>query len=169
MKKTASNRVAQFQAKKPPPIQGVETKKLTTIADERGMLMEILRRDDAIFMKFGQVYVTTAFPGVVKAWHYHRVQLDNFCCLAGQIKLVLYDDRKESPTRGAVNEFFLGPRNPLVVRVPPLVFHGFKGTGTVESLVMNVSTEVYRHGEPDEYRVPYDDPSIPYAWDLKHG
>jgi dTDP-4-dehydrorhamnose 3,5-epimerase len=162
-------RPVKFSAARPPVIQGVETKKLTMICDERGMLMEILRADDALFKKFGQVYVTTVYPGVVKAWHYHEVQLDHFCCLSGQIKLVLYDDRKESPTRGTVNEFFLGPRNPTVVRVPPLVYHGFKGTGTRESIVLNVSTEPYRHSSPDEFRLPYDDPSIPYAWDLRHG
>lgn len=167
--KAAAEKVVQFAAKKPPLIQGVETKKLSVIADERGMLMEILRADDPIYMKFGQVYMTTAFPGVVKAWHYHQVQYDHFCCLAGQIKLVLFDGRKNSPTRGVLNEFFLGPRTNLVVRVPPLVFHGFKGTGTKESIVLNVPTEPYKHDSPDEYRLPFDDASIPYQWDLKHG
>lgn len=172
MKKRNGARTAglvQFSASKAPLIQGVEVKKLTPICDERGSLMEILRADDPMYLKFGQVYVTSVFPGVVKAWHYHEVQLDNFCCLRGQIKLVLFDGRKESSTRGAVNEFFMGPRNPVVVRVPPHVMHGFKGTGVEESVVLNVSTETYKHSAPDEFRLPYNDPSIPYSWDLKHG
>ena len=108
------------------PIRGVRTKRLRLIPDERGWLMEILRADDALFEKFGQVYVSGTYPGVVKAWHYHRHQTDNFACVAGMIKLVLVDTREDSPTRGCVNEFFLGTQNPTLVRIPNLVYHGWK-------------------------------------------
>ena len=84
-------------------IDGAKVKPLKPIADERGHLMELVRRDDPNFIKFGQTYMTTAYPGVVKGWHYHKVQVDNFCCVHGQIKLVLYDDRPQSPTKGVVN------------------------------------------------------------------
>ena len=88
-------------------IHGVVTKKLKVIPDERGRLTEILRSDDELFVKFGQVYTTTAYPGVVKGWHYHKKQTDYFAVVKGMIKLVLYDNRDNSPTNGEVNEFFL--------------------------------------------------------------
>ena len=97
---------------KAPLIDGVRLRPLTRIPDERGWLMEILRADDPLFTRFGQVYVSATYPGVVKAWHYHKVQLDHFACVAGMIKLVLVDTRSGSPTEGAVNEFFIGDLNP---------------------------------------------------------
>ena len=88
--------------------------------------MEILRCDEEIFKGFGQVYLTTVYPGVVKAWHYHKKQVDNFTCVKGMIKVVLYDAREDSPTYKEINEFFIGEKNPLLISVPPLVYHGFK-------------------------------------------
>jgi len=87
-------------------IDGVRVKKLKVIPDERGRLMEMLRADDDLFVKFGQVYMTTAYPGVVKGWHYHKKQIDNMVVIKGMMKVVLYDSRKDSKTRGEVNEFF---------------------------------------------------------------
>jgi dTDP-4-dehydrorhamnose 3,5-epimerase len=150
------------------PIQGVKTRALRLIPDERGWLMEILRADDELFQKFGQVYVSATYPGVVKAWHYHKVQLDNFACVAGMVKLVLVDTREDSPTRGAVNEFVIGIQNPLLVQVPNLVYHGWKCISDVPSLVVNVPTETYRHKDPDEYRLePHG--TLPYDWTRKDG
>ena len=103
------------------PIYGVQTKPLKVIPDERGRLMEILRCDDALFRKFGQVYMTTVYPGVVKAWHYHKVQHDSFAVVRGMLKLVLFDSREGSPTRGQAQEFFIGVHNPLLVQIPPMV------------------------------------------------
>jgi dTDP-4-dehydrorhamnose 3,5-epimerase len=150
-------------------IQGVRTKPLRLLPDERGRLMEMLRSDDEIFTRFGQVYMTTAYPGVVKGWHYHKVQVDNFVCVKGMIKLVLFDSRGGSPTNGAVDEFFIGDYNHLLVQVPPLVYHGFKCISETEAIVVNCSSEVYHHGDPDEFRVPPRDPAIPYDWSRKDG
>jgi dTDP-4-dehydrorhamnose 3,5-epimerase len=109
-------------AAKPPRIHDVKTKQLRVIPDERGWIMEILRADDAeFFSKFGQTYVSATYPGVVKAWHYHRQQVDHFACVAGMVKLVLVDTRPDSPTNGAVNEFYIGEQNPMLVQVPNLV------------------------------------------------
>ena len=107
-------------------IEGVCVKQLKPIADERGRLMEILRADDEIFQKFGQAYITTAYPGVTKAWHYHARQTDYFTAVAGMMKLVLYDARDDSSTHGEVVEFFIGVHNPMLVTIPPGVAHGFK-------------------------------------------
>jgi len=89
-------------------IEGVRTKRLKVIPDERGFLMEMLRCDDEMFEKFGQVYLTVAYPGVVKGWHYHKKQTDIFIPVKGMFKLVLYDDREGSPTYGRINKFFIG-------------------------------------------------------------
>jgi dTDP-4-dehydrorhamnose 3,5-epimerase len=159
----------QFQPPSKKLIDGVVVKQLKVIADERGRLMEILRADDPHFVKFGQVYLTTAYPGVVKAWHYHKNQQDTFAVVKGMLKLVLYDSREGSPTRGLVNELFLGEHNPIFVVVPKLVFHGFKAVGTEEALVINVPTEVYQYASPDEYRVPAHENDIPYDWARKDG
>ncbi len=150
-------------------IDGVATKQLKVIPDERGRLMEILRADDDLFMKFGQIYMTTGYPGVVKAWHYHKVQFDHFCVLKGMMKVVLYDAREGSPTRGEVNEFFLGEHRPVLLRIPALVFHGFKTISTEEALLINMSTEPYDPAAPDEFRVHPHDNDIPYDWARKDG
>jgi len=153
-------------------IYGVKTKNLKIIPDERGWLMEILRKDDDIFEKFGQVYLSVAFAERVKAWHYHKIQTDNFTCVRGMMKVVLYDDRKDSPTFGELNEFFIGDKNPLLISVPPLVWHGFKAVDE-SAYFVSVPTLPYNYDEPDEYRLSPDTDTIPYDWGLvtglKHG
>lgn len=148
-------------------IDGVMVKKLRVIPDERGRLMEILRSDDEIFEGFGQTYVTTALPGVVKAWHYHKLQDDHFCVLVGMMKVALYDAREGSPTRGEVNEFFLGVHNPLVLRIPAGVYHGFKCISETEAMCLNTPTRTYNYQEPDEYRLPAHTDQIPYDWNRR--
>jgi dTDP-4-dehydrorhamnose 3,5-epimerase len=145
-------------------IEGVKTKQLRLIPDERGSLMEMLRSDDEIFEEFGQAYVTTAYPGVVKAWHYHEKQTDHFVCVRGMAKVVLYDDRQGSPTREEVNEFFLGDRNRILLKIPAGVYHGFKNIGEEEVYIVNFPTRVYDYENPDEYRRPAHG-DIPYDWD----
>ncbi|MDP3788808.1 MAG: dTDP-4-dehydrorhamnose 3,5-epimerase family protein [Candidatus Omnitrophota bacterium] len=145
-------------------IDGVKIKKLKVIPDDRGRLMEILRADEEIFRKFGQVYVTTAFPGVVKAWHYHKIQTDNFTCVSGKMKLALYDARKNSKTYKEVNEFIVSMDDPLLVQIPPFVYHGFKCVSGNEAMVVNTVTEPYNYKTPDEYRVDPHDNDIPYDW-----
>lgn len=150
-------------------IEGVKQKELRVVPDERGQLMEILRSDDDLFIKFGQVYMTTAYPGVVKGWHYHKNQVDNFAVVKGMIKLVLYDPREDSPTRGEINEFFLGEHNPTLIQIPKLVYHGFKCISEEEAICINCPTEVYNYEKPDEYRIePYTE-EIPYDWERKDG
>jgi dTDP-4-dehydrorhamnose 3,5-epimerase len=150
-------------------IKGVQTKKLKVVPDERGRLMEMLRCDDPEFTKFGQVYMTTAYPGVVKGWHYHLKQCDGFMVVKGMIKLVLYDRRSDSPTLGEINQFFLGEHNPLLVNIPVGVVHGFKGIGLEEAMIINVVTEPYDYQNPDEYRIDPHSTEIPYDWTRKDG
>lgn len=150
-------------------INDVETRVVKVIPDERGRLGEILRSDSDLFKKFGQVYFTSAYPGVVKAWHYHKIQTDYFFCVKGMTKLVLYDSRENSSTKGLINEFFIGEHNPLLVVIPPMVYHGFKTISAEEALMINVPTETYNYKNPDEYRLDPHSDKIPYDWARKDG
>jgi dTDP-4-dehydrorhamnose 3,5-epimerase len=147
-------------------IEGVWIKDLKVIPDERGRLMEILRNDDEGFDRFGQVYLSTVRPGVVKGWHLHRVQEDLVTCVKGMVKLAMYDARDASPTKGLVREVFIGEHNPQLVRIPAGVYHGWKCISDEEAYVLNVPTEPYNRESPDEYRAAWDSPDIPYSWDI---
>ena len=145
-------------------IEGVKIKKLKIIPDERGRLMEILRSDDDTFEKFGQVYMTTAYPGAVKAWHYHKSQDDNMAVVKGMMKIVLYDNREGSKTNGEINEFFAGEHNQILIHIPKMVHHGFKCISEFEAIVINTPTQTYNYDSPDEFRVDPHNNDIPYDW-----
>jgi len=148
-------------------IEGVKLKQLKVIPDERGRLMEILRCDDECFQQFGQVYVTTAFPGVIKAWHYHKLQSDNFTCVYGEILLALYDGRDGSPTFGQINDFIISPSQVKLIHIPKNIYHGFKNIGDSEAIVINTVSLPYNYKNPDEHRLDPFDKTIGYKWDRK--
>lgn len=148
-------------------IDGVIVKPLRRIPDERGFIMHMLRSDDPEFEKFGEIYFSTVFPNVIKAWHLHKEMTLNYSVIAGMAKLVLYDDRDRSPTKGEVQELFIGRENYQLVKIPPLIWNGFKGIGTETAIVANCATLAH---DPDEIiRMPPSDPKFPYDWELKHG
>ena len=148
-------------------IEGVKVKILKLIPDNRGRLMEILRCDDELFQQFGQVYITTAYPGIIKAWHYHKLQADNFTCVSGRMLLALYDARKHSPTYGEVNDFIISLKEPKLIHIPKEVYHGFKNIDDTEAIIINTVTKPYNHNNPDEYRLDAFDETIGYKWDRK--
>jgi dTDP-4-dehydrorhamnose 3,5-epimerase len=150
-------------------IDNVAVKQLKVIPDERGRLMEILRSDEPIFDGFGQVYLTTTFPHVVKAWHYHKKQDDYITCVKGMIKMVLYDAREGSATQGEINVFYIGDHNPQLVRVPRMVYHGWKCISEDEALIINAPTMPYNYSDPDEFRMDPHTRDIPYTWERKDG
>ena len=149
-------------------IDGVKTKKLKVVPDERGFLMEILRNDDEIFEKFGEVYITMVKKGVAKAWHYHKFQDDHFTCISGNALLVLYDARDDSPTKGEVQEFIL--KDPaqegehLLIKIPKGVYHGFTAVDCEEARINNIPTQNYNYDNPDEHRCAWDSAEVPYQW-----
>ena len=149
-------------------IEGVKIKNIKVIPDERGWFMEILRNDDEIFQNFGQIYITTAYPGVVKGWHCHKKQTDNFTCIHGMVKVVLYDAREKSKTFGKIIEFIIGEKNPFLISVPPRIYHGFKCIGIETAYFLNLPNLSYNDQEPDEYRLPPNTNKIPYDWGIKH-
>ncbi len=148
-------------------IEGVRIKPLTRHVDERGYVMEILRRDDAEFMDFGQAYVSACFPGIVKAWHCHRKQWDHFCCVRGNAKIGLFDDRPDSSTCGRAEGIVVGELNPVLVKIPPLVWHGMLALGGEVVVMLNIPTEPYNAEEPDELRRDPFDAEIPFEWHTK--
>ncbi|MBW1713177.1 MAG: dTDP-4-dehydrorhamnose 3,5-epimerase family protein [Deltaproteobacteria bacterium] len=152
-----------------PTIIGLRVKELKVIPDERGRLMEILRADDELFDKFGQVYMTTTLPGVVKAWHLHRIQTDNVCCLTGAIKLAVFDDRHDSSTKGQVNFFYLGRDNPLLIHIPPGLYHGWKCVSLEEAVIINTVSDPFDRDHPDEVRLDPHDNHIPFSWERRDG
>ncbi len=152
-----------------PAIEGVVVRCLQVIPDDRGRLMEILRSDDELFTEFGQVYVTTTYPGVVKAWHMHKEQTDHMCAVAGMFRLAMFDDREGSPSRGKIDEVYMGLHNPVLVRIPAGVFHGWLCVSECEGIVINVPDRPYGRENPDEYRLPPDTDKIDYDWGRRVG
>lgn len=147
-------------------IEGVIITPLQQIFDERGKVMKMLSREDSVFREFGEIYFSTVYPGAIKGWHIHKHMLLNYAVLQGHIKFVMYDDRPDSPSRGEIQEVFLGPDSYSLVTVPPLIWNGFKGIGTEMALVANCAT--LPHNPAGIERLDPFDPKIPYDWALKH-
>jgi dTDP-4-dehydrorhamnose 3,5-epimerase len=127
----------------------------------------MLRADDPHFEQFGEIYFSVVYPGAIKAWHLHKEMTLNYAVVSGMVKLVLYDPRQNSPTKGEVQELFIGEDNYVLVKIPPGIYNGFKGTGTKPAIVANCATLPHR---PDEIeRVDPSTKDIPYDWGLKHG
>jgi dTDP-4-dehydrorhamnose 3,5-epimerase len=150
-------------------IDGVKVKDLKVFPDDRGVLMEMWRADDPDFRAFGQVYTTSAYPGVVKAWHHHERQTDHWVCVAGTAKVGLYDGRPGSPTQGQTQTVYLGLANPKLLIIPAGIEHGFTPCGDEPCVVLNIPDRVFDRENPDELRRPWDDPEIGYDWGVKNG
>jgi dTDP-4-dehydrorhamnose 3,5-epimerase len=148
-------------------IHDVRVTSLRRIPDERGAIFHMLRSDSPGFEGFGEIYFSLVYPGVVKGWHIHRRMTLNYAVPVGMVKLVCYDERPDSPTRGVVQELHVGELQYVLVTIPPQVWNGFKGIGTTPALVANCATEPH---DPDE--IERRDPiggQIPYDWELRHG
>src|SRR5271165_2478360 len=143
-------------------IDGVRIVPLRKIPDERGTIMHMLRCDAPHFEKFGEIYFSTVYPGAIKAWHLHSEMTLNYAVVAGAIKMVLYDDRPDSASRGNLMELFPGRHNYVLIQVPPGVWNDFKGVGTEEAIVANCATIPHRTNEIS--RMSPFDPRIPYNW-----
>jgi dTDP-4-dehydrorhamnose 3,5-epimerase len=147
-------------------IDGVEILPLDQFRDERGKVMHMLREDAPHFERFGEVYFSTIHPGAIKAWHRHQRMTLNYAVIFGEIKFVLFDNRSQSPTFGQLHEVFLSTENYSLVKVPPLVWNGFKGIGNMTAIVANCATLPH---DPDEIeRLEAQSKLIPYSWDIRH-
>lgn len=149
-------------------IKGVKSKEMIKHSDDRGYLMEILRSDDHLLDKFGQVSLSVSYPGVIKAYHYHKNQDDLWFFLAGNAQVVLYDRREDSATRGERNIFYLGEDNPVLLTIPRGVIHGYRVLGNQSATILYITSEPYNQNNPDEYRLPWNDPQIGFDWETKN-
>lgn len=147
------------------PIDGVLVVPLRRIPDERGTIYHMLRASDPHFVQFGEIYFASVYDGVVKGWHRHREMTLNYACVHGRIKLVLFDDRPGSSTRGALMERFLGPDDHSLVVIPPGIWTGFKGMYAPASLVANCCT--HEHDPSRSERVDPFENDIPYDWAVR--
>jgi len=147
-------------------IAGVLVKPLSQISDERGKIMHMMRVDDSAFEKFGEIYFSVVYPGVVKGWHLHKEMTLNYACVSGKIKLVLFDERDDSATKGVLQEIFLGEDQYKLVQIPPGVWNGFKGVGIKEAIVANLATTA--HDPAEITRMDPLNNYIGYDWSLKN-
>jgi dTDP-4-dehydrorhamnose 3,5-epimerase len=148
-------------------IDGVKVIPLRQIVDERGKIMHMLKATDPHFIRFGEIYFSTAWPGTVKAWHIHQTMTVNNAVLSGHAKLVMYDLRESSPTKGELMEVYIGEDNHCLVQIPPGIANGYKAYGDKEVILANCATEPH---DPNEMlRLPPFTDKIPYDWTLKHG
>jgi dTDP-4-dehydrorhamnose 3,5-epimerase len=146
-------------------IDGVKFVPLKRVPDERGTVLHMMKRTDPHFIEFGEIYFSTIYRGVVKGWHRHREMTLAYACIFGRIKLVIYDDREGSPTRGQVEEHFIGEDNYALVMVPPGLWNGFKGMSDPYAIVANCCTHPHDPSRSD--RLPPHDNHIPYRWAVR--
>jgi len=147
-------------------IHGVKVKKINRIPDDRGTIMHIMKSSDEEFKNFGEVYCSSIFPGVVKGWHIHSKMTLNYVVLKGMIKFVLFDPREDSPTKGKVQEIYMGDKNFVRVTVPVGVWNGFMGLGVDEALVVNFTDIPHDPHEIDRMD-PHTNNIIEYNWKVK--
>jgi dTDP-4-dehydrorhamnose 3,5-epimerase len=149
----------------PGMIHGVTVTSLNTNPDTRGSLAELLTTRDGPIEPIVHVYQVTAAPRSVRAWVIHRWQEDRLAFTNGRFQVVLYDIRPESPTRNAVNYLTLGHERPALLQIPRLVVHGIMNIGDDTAHFVNLPTTTYYRGNPDKFRIPLDDPRIPFSFD----
>lgn len=146
-------------------IHGLKIIPLRRIPDDRGTIFHMLRSTDPHFIQFGEIYFSSVYPGVIKGWHKHREMTLNYACLVGNCKIVVYDERDDSPTKGVLQEVFFGRDNHCLVQVPPDTWNGFTAVGTGEALVANCCT--HAHDPKRSSRLDPFQNHIPYSWAVK--
>ena len=145
-------------------IDGIVVHPLVRYPDDRGFFEEVIRVTDPFFQEgFGQFSHSKMYPGVVKAWHVHKTQIDWWYVPFGGLRVALHDLRDGSPTRGMTQEVYLGEDvPPAVLKIPAGVAHGCRALGDTPAHLFYVTSITYNPEE--EGRIPYDDPGIGYDW-----
>lgn len=143
-------------------IQGIKIIKKKIISDHRGKIMHMMRSDDRYYKRFGEIYFSQVFPGKFKAWHLHTKMTLNYVAVFGKIKLVLYDDRKNSKTKGKIQEIILSEKKYKLVIIPPYIWNGFCSIGKNKAIIANCSN--IPHDKKEIIRLPYNDLKFPYKW-----
>ncbi len=149
-------------------IDGVRVVPLTTHADDRGYFREVFRHDVLTEVTIAQTSVTETYPGVIKAFHWHKKQDDVWYVARGMAQVVLYDRREGSPTRGQTQVIYAGEKNPVLIFVPKGVAHGYRVLGSQPILLVYHTTQTYDAKDPDEQRIAFDDAEIGFDWQTKN-
>ena len=143
-------------------IHDVKITPLKILSDSRGSVMHMMRNDSKVFESFGEIYFSTIFKDSIKAWHLHKESTLNYVCIKGAVKLVLFDERPESPTKGKYQEINLSPKNYFLVTIPPNIWNGFKGLHEPESIIANCLS--LPHNEKEMVRKNHSDQKFNYKW-----
>ena len=145
-------------------IEGVKITSLKRIDDERGSVLTMLRSDFSVFKSFGEIYFSTIYHNAIKAWHFHKLMTLNYVAVYGSIKLVLYDDREKSKTKGKIQEITLSNDNHHLVSIPPKIWNGFCSSNDKIAVLANCSD--IPHDKEEIIRLPHDDARFPYKWEI---
>lgn len=143
-------------------IHGVKLKQLKVFPDDRGWLAELIKEGEEAYVSVKQTTMTLSYPGVIKAFHWHRRQTDIWCVVSGMAQVVLYDIRANSPTFKQTDVYYLGEENRQLLLIPPGVVHGYRVLGHKPALLFYHTDQIY--DPDDEYRLPYDDSRINFDW-----
>jgi dTDP-4-dehydrorhamnose 3,5-epimerase len=149
-------------------IDGVVVKDCVLHADDRGTLLEVIRDDEPVFREVRQTTFTVTYPGVIKAFHWHRRQWDVWFFSSGMAQVVLHDLREDGATHGQTDVYYMGEYRPLVIAIPPGVAHGYRVLGAVPAGLLYHTTEHYDQADPDEERLPFDDARIGFDWTTRN-
>jgi dTDP-4-dehydrorhamnose 3,5-epimerase len=154
----------------PKLIAGVKCAPITLWPDDRGCFLEVQRSGEGLAARFPlestQISAALNYPGIVKAFHYHRHQTDCWTPAMNMLQVALVDLRPESPTFGRRNTLYVGHLRPWQILIPPGVAHGYKVLGEGPSLLIYATDRFYNPA--DEGRIAYNDPKLNYDWDLQH-
>ncbi len=145
-------------------IEGVKIKNLIVRPDDRGFFMEVLKFGEETYADIKQTSYTETYPGVIKAFHWHKRQTDIWCVVSGMAQVVLYDLREDSKTKGMTDVLYSGDKNYSLISIPPGVVHGYKVLGNEKVSLFYHTTEAYDPNSPDEERIAWNDPSIGFNW-----
>jgi dTDP-4-dehydrorhamnose 3,5-epimerase len=149
---------------------GVTFHDISTHVDERGSVFELFdlrwgwHNDPLVF-----VYTFTIRPGIIKGWGIHKKHEDRYFIQFGEMEVVLYDERPDSPTRGLVSKIVLSEYRRRLMNIPAGIWHADRNIGIKDVVVVNFPTIPYDHADPDKYRLPLDTDQIPYKFENPRG
>lgn len=150
-------------------INGVKIKQLKLFPDDRGFFIEVFKETtDDFKIKIKQTSYTETYPGVIKAFHWHKIQWDLWFVIKGMVQVVLYDMREDSPTYKKTQVIFAGEKNPSLIFIPPFVAHGYRVLGNEKVGLLYHTTECYDSKNPDEERIDWNSPEIGFDWNTKN-
>lgn len=149
-------------------IEGVKVKKLKRFSDDRGFFSEVIKFGEETFMEIKQTSYTETYPGVIKAFHWHKKQYDVWFPVKGNMQIVLYDMSDDSPTKGETQVIYGGENSPVLVLIPPYVAHGYRVLGQAPASLLYHTSEAYDSANPDEERIDWNNPKIGFDWSTKN-